>query len=183
MRQMEKSVRLRLAEKLDDKTEYSVAYHINGVGLSARFAFYYARADNRKQNDIKNQFCLPRRESRSVKARNRKSEATSGNNAVYSRAHDSENHTGSKNVEYFTHRALRDFCAQPVCQRHEKHSAEQTHISETRFVKPGFQKGKRFNREHSVDRVKYRERYCRIPSQVQPLPHQNEPNRSRCCTY
>ena len=55
MRQMEKSVRLRLAEKLDDKTEYSVAHHINGVGLSARFAFYYARADNRKQNDIKNQ--------------------------------------------------------------------------------------------------------------------------------
>lgn len=53
MRQMEKSVRLRLAEKLDDKTEYSVAHHINGVDLSARSAFYYARADNRKQNDIK----------------------------------------------------------------------------------------------------------------------------------
>lgn len=33
MRQMEKSVRLRLAEKLDDKTEYSVAHHIKGVAF------------------------------------------------------------------------------------------------------------------------------------------------------
>ena len=182
MRQMEKSVRLRLAEKLDDKTEYSVAHHIKGVGLSAHPAFYYARADNRKQNDIKNQFRLPRRESRSVKARNRKSEATSGNNAVYSRAHDSENHTGSKNVEYFTHRALRDFCAQPVCQWHEKHSAEQTHIAKSLFIEPVLEKGKRRYREHSVDRVKYRERYCRIPCHVKSLSQNNKPYRGECRT-
>ena len=178
---MEYHLRVRFPEEFIYKSEYSISHHVNRICASLQPALPDLRTQNGKQNHIKHELYLPRRKAHRVRPRNQHPPATAGQNTVDPGTHNRENHARRENIKNLTRWSPGYFGTEPIRQRHEKHSAEQAHVPDTCFVKPGFQKRKHLDSQHAVERMDDCNRYRRIPRHIQPPAQQGKPHGGKRC--